>query len=132
MAPVAPCSRSLNMTDERDLSQTEDEALRLARRDIDAPPGVEGRVLAELRRQGLVGSANRARRWIAVAAAVLIGFGAGAWWQYPPRQAATISSRRFMLLLYGGRLNDRSDVRRVEYATWARSLSAGGVTIDGE
>ena len=118
------------MNDELELSEAERRALAAAKRDRNAPGGVEDQVLTALRSHRLLRPRMSRAGLFAAAAAVAVGFLAGTWWQRATPSNGS-SGPRFVLLLYGGETNESPDRRR-EYAAWARTLSRQGIDIDGE
>jgi hypothetical protein len=130
-----------------DLGPAEREALRALREKDATPPGMEGRVLAALRRHRLVNPAPRstlragsggARRWAALAAAALLflaGLAVGRRQADPVLPA--LESPRFVLLLHeeGGRMavpaGGEAELIE-EYRRWAIGLNEAGQEISGE
>jgi hypothetical protein len=103
------------------------------------PPQLEARVLAEMKRSGLV----RSRRlpWMSAAAAaatLAIGLvvGRATVGARAPRPSAPATDRTFILLLYPGSGQDPSPAaeqgRVAEYGRWARGLRADGRLVSGE
>lgn len=107
-------------------------------REVPPPPRLKERVVRSLRGAGVLSSArtSRGRRFVGVAAALLVGFGLG----YaarprmgePPKPA---SEQRYALLLYADSSfrDEGSGAERVaEYARWARALRSRGQFELGE
>jgi len=108
-----------------------------------APPAaLERRVVAELRRRGLLRGAARARRGWALAAALAFAFALGlvAGARYSARDAARDGvaaddrgTQRYLLLLYEPRPLDRAGVDLVaEYSAWAGELARRGQLVVAE
>jgi hypothetical protein len=102
------------------------------------PAELERRVVAELRRRGLIrGAAPERRRW-ALAAALALAFALGlvAGARFLPGGAASADSRAaqsYLLLLYEPRPLDRAGVDLVaEYSAWAGGLAKRGQLVVAE
>ena len=127
------------------------EALSRLDRTTTVTPGLEDRVVAELRERGLLADGRRgargaSRRQLAAAALALAtglgGFGAGARWGTAPAAApavdATAAGGRYLLLLREGAAYDHPAdaaahaARVAEYAGWARGLARAGILEAGE
>jgi hypothetical protein len=120
------------MTDE-DLTRDERDRLARARVPVEPPSGLEDRTVRALRERGLVRRPRpRAIAIGAFAAAAAIVLAAG--WAAMSRTAAPGAGPRFVLLLYAGTdaPAGTADIRRQEYAAWARELASRGVAITGE
>jgi hypothetical protein len=125
------------MADEPDTTSDALPAVRSLPRGIAPPPGAEARIIAAVRREGLLSPLRRSRSrpWLALAAGVLL-FVAG--WAVGSR--ATQPSIRpdpvgFALLLYGevstaGGADEAALVD--EYRRWAMGLRKAGRVVSGE
>lgn len=111
------------------------------RREIEPPVALEDRVVASLRRRGLLGSSRYAgarRAGAAIAAGIVLflaGYAAGAS-QIAPVPPGAPSTPRFMLLLHETAATASTGVPEDqlvdEYRRWARGVGAGGTPIQGE
>ncbi len=132
------------MVEERDEERldpvTERELGGLAR-ERRPPEDLEAQVVADLRREGLLGPGRSASKlWIRAAAAavfVAIGFAAGAWWMQPAPVAISRSGPRFLLLLQETPQSEASSPERLralveEYKTWAADGARQGFLLEGE
>ena len=108
-----------------------------------APPGaLERRLVAELRRRGLLRGAGPARRGWALAAALVLTFALGlvAGARYSVLDAARdagaaddAAAKRYLLLLYEPHPLDRAGVDLVtEYSAWAGKLARRGQLVVAE
>ena len=130
----------MNEDRQEELSEEESGALRSLKSGRLPPSGMEDRVVAHLRKHGLLRS-GPGRRWLQVAAGLaaclgifFAGVEIGARRSPVPSQPA---GERFILLLYesaayvhaapGGERE-----RIAEYSTWARGLSQSGEFVTGE
>jgi hypothetical protein len=132
------------MTD--DIRPTDEEASALShmRGDLTPPVGVELRVIAELRRRGLLARATTGPRrdWrtlvgLGACAGLAIGVWIGAM-LVPPRgttPAIVNTSPRFMLLLYEDAAYQQPadhGTRVKEYSAWAQALASAGQLVDAD
>jgi hypothetical protein len=129
--------------------------LRSLAREESPPAALEARVMASLRREGLLASGSRrtedgrgvGRRRLAAAAALVVaipaafaaGMLAGSRTRAPAdeRAGAAESRPRFMLLLledasYENPAPGEMEGRVSEYASWARELTRSGIEVSGE
>ncbi len=130
---------------EDDLSNEEHGALRSLKSERLPPPGMEARVVAHLRKRGLLRS-GPGRRWLLVAAGLaaclglfFAGVEIGARRSPLPSQPVPSqpAGERFILLLYEGAAYVHSAPggerdRIAEYSAWARDLSQSGEFVTGE
>jgi len=121
------------MDEEIELTSSEREALRSAFQEP-LPLALEDRVVATLRRQGLLRNRyRRMARWTAGMAAALALFASGAFLERV--RAAPPPGEQFMLLLYEDATFQHAPAsdpgaHAREYGSWARSLS--GHLVGGE
>jgi hypothetical protein len=110
-------------------------------REMEPPPEIEERVVAALRRAGLVSPRSRAypRGAMLRIAAALVLFAAG--YAVGTRRLASVdpaepSGPRFLLLLHRSAQQDASPAelssRVAEYRDWARSIRERGIQIAGD
>ena len=112
-------------------------------REAAPPPELEGRLVAELGRRGLLGRGTaRVRRWRAAAAALLT-FALGLWaganrtgeHSALTKRGANVNGdeKRYLLLLYEPRPIDRRGLDLVkEYSAWAGGLARSGNLVAAE
>jgi hypothetical protein len=127
---------------EDELSEEERGALRSLESERLPPPGMEDRVVAHLRKGGLL-RGSPGRRWLRVAATLaaclallLAGAALGARLA-SNRPHPVLAGERFVLLLYEGSDYQVSAPgtereRIAEYGAWARSLRSSGELVTGE
>ena len=115
---------------------TPEEQARLTAARVDGVPprGLEESTVTALRARGLVKPPTRRMTAAAGLAAIAAALVAAIGWSVTHRSAAPPAGPRFVLLLYAGTdpIAGTPDTRRLEYAQWARDLSAGGTAIAGE
>ncbi len=124
------------MTDERDRTVEPLPEVRRLPRSLEPDPEVEDRIVAALRASGHLDSRSEVnRRWLPLAAAVLLfvsGLLIGARW---PRDSQTPGTPMFALLLYGeaSTADGASELAIVEeYRRWALDLRRVGRRVSGE
>jgi hypothetical protein len=116
----------------------DERVLRPTPLEAQPPAALERRVVAELRRRGLVRAAAPTRRRWALAAALALAFAFGllAGARFLPRGAAGADPRAaqsYLLLLYEPRPLDRAGVDLVaEYSAWAGALAERGQLVVAE
>jgi len=125
------------MPDDRKETDQPVEGMGDAFRDAVPDGALEERVVGELSRRGLLAPGARARRpWpLAIAAAVLLAFGAG--WMTAretlnPRQPAVAQTGRWVMLLYRIPGEKPASERVAEYRSWAAEAKDSGVVVSGE
>ena len=127
------------MDDPDDLTGPQREALRLLPGEADVPPGLEDRVVGELRVRGLLGT-TASRAWLprlaAAAAFFVAGLGVGLQASHAPTPRAE-ASPLYLLLLYGGpgfvEGAPADEAARVaEYGAWAGGLRREGRLVSAE
>lgn len=123
-----------------DLTAAERNAFSELAREISPPPAVEERIVAALKRRGLIRSGLpgvRAARWLgAVAASVAIAGAGYLLGRASTRPPAPPEPRYALFLLRGaeeGTLPPREEATRVEeYRSWAKGLAGDGRYVTGE
>jgi hypothetical protein len=114
---------------------TEPDEVRLDTlpREIEPPPGSSNRIAARLAQEGLIRQSKPpSRRWLRVAALLVVGFAAGwgaARTTSPAPPEAT--GDRYILLLYGAPASDPAG-RAIEYRDWAARTRQEGRHVSGE
>jgi hypothetical protein len=122
--------------DKRDIDQPM-EGMGGAFHDAAPDPRLEDRVVAELSKRGLLAPAARPRRpWsVAIAAAVVLAFGAG-WLTARETMisspASLAQTGRWVMLLYRIPGEKPEAERLAEYQSWAAQAKDSGVVVSGE
>lgn len=125
------------MTDDH-LDQPLARRLGALPRELASPPALEERVVASLRKRGLIGGRRSHVRWVGIAAAALILFGGGvALGRGAAARPVAPGLHQFMLLLYEGPGFDAGDstvaaARVEEYRSWAHALAERQRLVAGE
>lgn len=107
------------------------------RRELHAPPTLEGRVVAALKAEGLIRAGASTWSRLAMIAAALLVFTAGAAAGHLLSRSSPVVLRpaqaRYLLLLAGD-VTPAADgsSRAAEYGQWARSLAARNIAVSGE
>jgi hypothetical protein len=104
-------------------------------REMAPPPGLESRVIAELRQQSLLRPAARSP-WVQAAAALLLlsaGVMIGRLSAGPvPDRSNAVTAGRFLLMLTGADTSGDDAARAEQYRLWAVDQRSAGREISGE